>query len=95
MKVQIYAGALVAACDRAIPKLEQAKSELIPKPKPWWDFSGSQPNLELREINLRLTRAKLFRAIAIHKQPQTLLEITDPELEGIAPYLAEFEGGRI
>lgn len=42
-------------------------------------------------------RAVQFRAIAKHKNPNTLLEITDPELEGIAPYLSEFSdpNGRI
>lgn len=47
--------------------------------------------------NQSYQRAQLFLAIAKHKNPNTLLEITDPELEGIAPYLSEFNdpNGRI
>lgn len=96
MKVQINAGALVGACDRYIPKLEARIALLTPAPS-WWDWIPLSPNFPLIAIKEKLERVQTFRAIAKHKNPNTILEITDSELDGVAPYLSEFSdpNGRI
>lgn len=120
MKVQINAGALVAACQRYILSQEtvytESKADVVKNctadvTSGWWLWHKTAPRMSRhqadtlsaqwearhRDSNLPLRRAIIFLAIAKHKNPNTLLEITDPELEGIAPYLSEFNdpNGRI
>jgi hypothetical protein len=113
VKVQIYAGALVAAADRYLaaiePEFQKEEARIAKdvadrqaeygKPRKWWDILGF-PMLPMYPIwpnkyTEQRHRVETFRAIAKHKRPETLLEITDPELEGIAPYLSEYEPERI
>lgn len=119
MKVQINAGALVAAADRYIVKIDARYAELykaeidkLQQPKYikflFWVFTIKGLTYEQAvaradhwnrswNADTTLKRAHTFKAIAKHKNPNTILEITDPELEGIAPYLSEFSDptGRI
>lgn len=135
MKVQIYAGALAAACDKAIEArqkwLDDARQETVDKallpyrvqPTYRREKTGIWPFQTLRTVEIpspELQRtpaeAKAFaeaawsqfnygppqgtlrlRDIAKHKNPNTLLELTDQELEGISQYLAPYDNseGRI
>ena len=145
MKVQVNAGALLAACERYISAMDIASAtqredtisrlmrrQTIKDPPTlekysvktgWWIFGATEEKFrfvyhpertvqrtreeaeEMVASNIKYfpnhlpscDRAKLFRDIAKHKNPNTLLELTDAELDGIAPYLAPFNdpNGRI
>lgn len=96
MRVQIYAGALAGACSDYLKAERPALREPL---KGWVAVFAPMSAAIILDEHLKCDNemkiVQSFHAIALHKRPETLLDMTSEELAPVAQYLAPYEGGRI